>query len=108
MYTNRSGVYMRQVSTRARYGRTANESRSEAGMPLLDESLHRACTGSRLEPGSTQPLEPGSTRPLGVVGLREEKEKQKTKMRHKEQTSAQPSLESGNEKKKNETKPAHE
>ena len=41
VYTNRSGVYMRQVSTRARYGRTANESRSEAGMPLLDESSHR-------------------------------------------------------------------
>ena len=78
MYTDRSGVYVRQVRTKARYGRTANKNGSEAGMPLLDESLHRACTGSRLEPGSTQPLEPGSTQPLGVYGLREGKNQNET------------------------------
>ena len=74
MYADRSGVYVQQVRTKARYGRTANKNRSEARMPLQDESLHRACTGSRLEPGSTQPSEPGSTQPLGVDRLREEDE----------------------------------
>ena len=71
-------------------------------------------------------LEPGSTQPLGVYGLANRArfytavgarfytavgcvrapEKKKTKLRHKEQSSAQASSESGNEK-INKTKPAH-
>ena len=92
----RSAVYVLQVRTKARNVRTTNRSRREAGMPLQNKSLHRACTGSRLEPGSTQPL--------GVYGPQKRK---KTKMRHKEQTSAQASSESGNEKKIKKTEPAH-
>ena len=71
-------MYVQQVRTKTRYGRTADKSRSEAGMPPLDESLQRACTGSQLEPGSTQPWEPGSTQPLGVYGLREGKNQNET------------------------------
>ena len=89
----RSGVYVLQVRTKARNVKTTNRSRREAGMPLQNKSLHRACTGSRLEPGSTQPL-----------GVYAPQKRKKTKMRHKEQTSAQASSESGNGKKSNERK----
>ena len=82
VYTNRSGVYVRQVSTKARYGRSANESRW-------------ACTGSRLEPGLHSRCCQILHNRWGCPGS---EQKERTKTRHKEQTSAQASLESGNEK----------
>ena len=56
--------------------------------------------GLAIRARSTQQLVPGSAQPLGLSGLRGEgkKWKKKTKARHKEQTKAQASLESGNEK----------
>lgn len=56
--------------------------------------------GLAIRARSTQPLAPGSTQPLGLSGLRgeEKKKKKKTRAWHKEQTKAQASLESGNEK----------
>ena len=85
MFTNRAGVYVRQVSTKARYGRTANESRSEAGMPLLDESSHRACTGSRLEPGLHSRWCQVLHNPWGCPGSEKKRiKRKKTKTRHRE------------------------